>query len=148
MANSEKNGKQTVSELKNGNLVVVREPIMDKDGKQLQTKDGRPFYAYVVRGKIRNRDTKVDFVPKDNGGYEPLDFVFDVSDKAELIMREEIMTDAKGRDTSYTSYVVRSVDEDGCLYECGVKPQRDSDKSLLGMLLNGLRVKTAVEQTA
>ena len=34
------------------------------------------------------------------------------------------------------SYLVRTVDENGEVYECPVKPSRTSDKTLLGMLLN------------
>ena len=37
--------------------------------------------------------------------------------------------------TKGNSYVVHSVDEDGRVYECPVKPARTSDKSLLNMLL-------------
>ena len=41
---------------------------------------------------MRGRDIKVDFAPKDKGGYEPLDILFDVSNKAELLISEEEMT--------------------------------------------------------
>lgn len=111
-------------------LFVERESFVGNDGKE--------YWAYVVKGKVRNREIKVDFAPKDKGGYEPLDIVFDVSDKAELIMSDETMTDANGNTTKYTSYLVRTIDEDGIPYECGVKPARDSDKALLKMLLNQL----------
>ena len=121
----------------NGHVVVVREPILDKNGKQMQTKEGRDYFAYCVRGIVRGRAVKADFTPKDFGGYEPLDIVFDVSPKAELFMEErESESDKTGRITKYMAYWVRSVDDDGRIYECNVKPQRDSDKALLGMLLN------------
>lgn len=102
--------------------------------------DGKDYWAYVVKGQVRGRNIKVDFAPKDKGGYEPLDIVFDVSDKAELIMTNEEMTDNNGNVTKYVSYLVRTVDEDGIPYECGVKPTRDSDKALLKMLLNQLGI--------
>ena len=111
-------------------LYVEREQFVGNDGKE--------YWAYVVKGQVRGRDIKVDFAPKDKGGYEPLDIVFDVSDKAELIMSNEEMTDANGNTTKYVSYLVRTIDEDGVPYECGVKPSRDSDKALLKMLLNQL----------
>lgn len=49
------NTANVVTETVNGNLVMVREPIMGKDGKQLTTKDNRLYYAYIVRGNIRGQ---------------------------------------------------------------------------------------------
>ena len=138
MAN-EKNGKAVVTETVNGNLVITREPINGKNGKQMVTQDGRLYFAYVVRGVIRGQEKKVDFAPKDQGGYEPLDILFDISPKAELIMSEEEMTDASGKVSKYTSYRAQVVDEDGEIWDCGVKPQRDSDKALLKFLLIELK---------
>jgi len=145
MAKNEQNGAD-VTETMNGNLVVTREAITGKDGRQLVTKDGRLYYSYIVRGIIRGHETKVDFAPKDKGGYEPLDLLFDVSPKAMLIMSEEEMTDESGNKTHYTAYKIQAVDEDGEIWECGVKPQRDSDKALLKFLLIEMK-KTAVKQT-
>lgn len=144
MANERKqNGKEVSTEVTETavvekNLTVEREVIKDKDGKQYQSRDGRAYFAYVVRGVVRGREVKVDFAPKDKGGYEPLDIVFDVAPKADLIMTEEEMTNDSGKKQKYMAYKVRTVDEDGIIYECGVKPSRDSDKSLLSMLLNTL----------
>lgn len=145
-----KNTTAVVTETQNGNLVMVREAINGKDGKQLLTKDGRPYYAYIVRGLIRGQAKKIDFAPKDNGGYEPLDILFDISPKAELIMTDEVMTNEDGTKTPYTSYKVQAVDEDGEVWECGVKPQRDSDKALLKFLLIelGKQAKKAAEGAA
>lgn len=139
MAN-EKNVTAVAAETLNGNLVVVREPIKDKNGKQMKTQDGRDYFAYLVRGKVRGRDVKIDFSPKDVGGYEPLDILFDISPKAELLMEErESESDKSNRVTKYMAYWLRVIDEDGAVWECGVKPQRDSDKTLLGYLLNETR---------
>ena len=85
----EQNGTAVATETMNGNLVLIREPIMGKDGKQLVTKDGRLYFAYVVRGIIRGHEKKVDFVPKDQGGYDPLDILFDIAPKAELTKCED-----------------------------------------------------------
>jgi len=105
--------------------------------------DGKDYWAYETKGKVRNRDVKVDFAPKDKGGYEVLDIVFDVSPTAELIITNETMTDSiSGRKTKYTSYKVRTTDEFGMDYECNVKPSQDSDKSLLTMLLNQLKANS------
>ena len=77
-------------------------------------------------------------MPKDKGGYEPLDIVFDVNPTAELIMSEDEMINDNGKTTKYTTYKVKNVDEFGVVYECSIKPARDSDKALLSMLLNTL----------
>lgn len=139
MANETKKTANVVTETQNGNLVMVREPIIGKDGKQLKTKDGRPYFAYIVRGNVRGQEKKVDFAPKDKGGYEPLDVLFDMSDKVELTMSDEVMTNDDGTKTPYVAYRAQVVDEDGEIWDCGVKPQRDSDKALLKFLLICLR---------
>ncbi len=117
-------------------LTIERETYNGKDDKQ--------YWAYLVRGKVRGRDVKVDFKPKDAGGYEPLDIVFDVAPTATLIISDEETTDKNGDKVKYTAYTVRNVDDAGIVYECGVKPRQDSDKSLLLMLLNTLDA-TAVQ---
>lgn len=121
MANESK-----VNNVNNG-LVLERESFKGNDGKD--------YFSYFLKGKVRNRDVKVDFAPKDKGGYEPLDIIFDVNPKAELVMSEETMVDTNGKETKYMTYKARTIDEDGLVYECGIKPSRDSDKALLGMLL-------------
>lgn len=103
-------------------------------------RDNEQYWAYLVRGKVRGRDVKVDFKPKDVGGYEPLDIVFDVKSTATLVVTDEEMEDKNGEKVKYTTYTARNVDENGIVYECGVKPRQDSDKSLLSMLLNTLNV--------
>ena len=125
--------KEVEQEVQATQLFVERESFKGNDGKD--------YWAYIVKGKVRDRNIKVDFAPKDKGGYEPLDIVFEVSPKAELLMTNETMTDASGKKTKYVSYQVRTIDEFGIEYVCGVKPSRDSDKALLGMLLNQLRAE-------
>ena len=120
------------------NLTLIRESFDGKDGKK--------YWAYMVKGNVRGREVKVDFVPKDIGGYEPLDIVFDVQDKAELIIGQEQITDSYGNKNTYTTYKAQNVDEFGIVYDCGIKPQRDSDKSLLTMLLNVLNVQAKAEE--
>lgn len=111
-------------------LTVEREQYTGKDKKQ--------YWAYIVKGKVRGRDVKVDFKPKDAGGYEPLDIVFDVAPTASLIMTDEETTNTNGEKVKYTAYKVQNIDEYGIIYECGIKPRQDSDKALLTMLLNTL----------
>lgn len=123
---------ETEQENKLFKLFIERESFKGTDGKQ--------YWSYILKGQVRGRAVKVDFAPKDKGGYEPLDIVFDVSPKAELLMTDEEMTNDNGKTMKYTSYRVRTVDENGMEYVCGVKPSRDSDKALLGMLLNQLKI--------
>ena len=118
-----------------GNFVIVREPIKGANGKQLKTQDGRLYFAYVLHGKLRNRPVKVDFSPKDKGGYLPLDLVFDVSEKAELYI-SEVVQEINGTKSKRTVYTVNTVDEDGILWKCEVKPTRGSDRDMLAMLIN------------
>lgn len=118
-------------------LFVERESFVGSNGEQ--------YWAYVTKGQVRGRDVKIDFCPKDKGGYEPLDIVFSISPeaKAELIMCNETMTDANGKVTKYVSYKVVNKDEFGPL-ECGIRPARDSDKALLTMLINQLNATNKV----
>ena len=48
--------------------------------------------------------------------------------------------------TIYDTYKVRNVDEHDIVYECDVKPQRNSDKSLLLMLLNVLQAEEKAKE--
>lgn len=141
--------KQTafVAETMNGNFVIEREAIKDKRGKQLVTEDGRLYFAYLLRGVLRGRSVKVDFSPKDKGGYLPLDLVFDVSPKAELLITEEV-TEFNGTKNRRTVYTVNTVDEDGVVWKCEVKPTKKSDSDLLAMLINLIGATVPVTQTA
>lgn len=123
------------------NEIEVKE-LKTKDKLFLQREtftgnDGKEYYSYLLKGKVRNRDIKVDFAPKDKGGYEVLDIVFEVG-AVELVIAEETMTSQDGKKTKYTTYKAIAYDEENSPYECGVKPSRDSDKALLKMLLNSL----------
>ena len=130
--------KVNVTETKN---VEVKENKIYVERESFKGNDGKEYWSYLLKGKVRGRDVKVDFAPKDKGGYEPLDILFDVQPKAELLMSKEEMTDSAGNKTKYTTYTLQTVDTDGTIYQCGVKPARDSDKALLGMLLNVLGKK-------
>ena len=130
-----------------GNFVIVREPIKGANGKQLKTQDGRLYFAYLLHGKLRNRPVKVDFSPKDKGGYELLDLVFDVSPKAELNI-SEVVQEMNGVKTRRTVYTVNTVDENGQIWKAEVKPTRVSDRDMLAMLINliGAQIKTETEE--
>lgn len=132
----------------NGNFVIMRKPIKGANGKQLVTKDGRLYYSYIIDGVLRGRHVEVDFSPKDKGGYQPLDLVFDVSPKAELFITE-VVQEMNGVKQRRTVYTVNTVDEDGIVWKAEVKPSRTSDRDMLAMLINliGAKVET-VDDTA
>lgn len=100
-------------------------------------KDGKTYYLYFIKGNIRGRDIRVLIVPPDKGGYTVLDIVFGEEMEAELVLNPyEIKDESTGKVIKGNSYAVRTVDEEGEVYECAIKPFRASDKALLNMLLN------------
>ena len=99
-------------------------------------KNGKTYFSYFVRGKIRGKEVKVAVVPPDKGGYAVLDIVFGNEMKAELVSTPfEIKDDATGKSIKGNTYSVRTVDENGEVFECNVKPYRNSDKTLLNMIM-------------
>ena len=115
-------------EEQNTKLFVERDTFTGSDGKK--------YWNYFLRAKIRERDKKINFSPKDKGGYDFLDMVFEIADKAELVISEEEMTNEITKKVSkYKTYKLVVKDEDGLEFECGVRPSKDSDKSLMNMLI-------------
>ena len=99
-------------------------------------KNGRTFFSYFIKGNIRGKEVKVAVVPPDKGGYTVLDIVFGDAMAAELVLKPyEIKDESTGRVISGNTYAVQTVDEDGEIYECSIKPYRNSDKALLNMLV-------------
>ena len=104
--------------------------------KEAYEKDGKTYSGYCVRGMVRGKEVKVAVVPPDFGGYRVLDIIYGDSDKAELVTKPfEIRDDKTERVVRGNTYAVRSVDENGEVFECAIKPFRPSDKALLEMLL-------------
>ena len=99
-------------------------------------KNGKTYYGYFVSGAIRGRQVKVGIKPPDNGGYTVLDIVFDGAMEADLTVTPFEMKTEDGRVITGNTYAVTSVDaEMGEVYSCKVKPARESDKTLLQMLV-------------
>ena len=99
-------------------------------------KNGKSYFSYFVKGCVRGKDFRVLGTPPDRGGYTVLDIVFGEAMSAELTVTPfEMKDEATGRIISGKTYGVRSVDEDGTVYECKIKPFRQSDKALLEMLV-------------
>ena len=67
-----------------------------------------------------------------------LDILFDGAMEADLTVTPFELTTEDGRVITGNTYAVTSVDpETGVVYSCKVKPARESDKTLLQMLLGG-----------
>ena len=99
-------------------------------------KDGKTFYSYFIKGVIRGKDVRILVTPPDKGGFTVLDIVFVNEMQADLIVNPyEIKDDATGNVIKGNTYAVHSVDENGEVYECTIKPFRQSDKALLNMLI-------------
>ncbi len=118
-------------------LFVTRKSFTSK-------KDGKEYFNYVLKGTIRRtvggklleKEVEVDFVAKDQGGYEVLDIIFFNTDSAELVIEHKTMTNDKtGEVLSFNEYTIQSVDDDGTVFGYKVKLQRESDKSLLDAIL-------------
>lgn len=102
--------------------------------------NGKTYHHYFIQGMVRGREVKVELAPPnkdtDMGGYTVLDIVFGDADRADLIIEPFEVEDEKTKKVIKANrYIVRTVDEDGKVYECTVKPSRTSDRSLLNMLL-------------
>ena len=110
-------------------ILVERETYIGK-------KDNQEHFSYFIKGVIRGKEAKVRIVPPDFGGYNVLEIVFGDSNAAELTVTPFEIKDEKGNVTmTGNTYGVKSVDEDGVVYECKIKPFQESDKALLAMLL-------------
>ena len=114
-------------EKKNQNKIVVERETYEKDGKS--------FFSYFIKGNIRGKDIRVLVTPPDKGGYAVLDIVFGNEMKADLVANPYEIKDDSGNVIKGNTYAVRSVDADGTVYECNIKPFRQSDKALLNMLM-------------
>ena len=102
--------------------------------------NGKMYNHYYIKGVVRGREVKIVLAPLNNdpdmGGYTVLDIVFGDADRADLIIEPFEIEDEKTKKVIKANrYIVRSVDDDGKVYECTVKPSRTSDRSLLNMLL-------------
>ena len=103
--------------------------------REVYEKDGKEYFSYFIKGNVRGKDVRVLITPPDKGGYTVLDIVFGNEMAAELTLTPYEIKDEKGKVLKGNTYGVRSVDEDEQVYECKIKPFRDSDKALLNMLL-------------
>ena len=114
----------------NKNIMVERETF---------EKNGKTYYSYFIKGNIRGKDIRIQIAPpdakEDKGAYAVLDVVFGEEMEAELVVTPFEMKGEDGQKITGNTYMVRSYDEEGQVYECKVKPARPSDKNFLNMIL-------------
>ena len=111
----------------NNKIIVERETFESK---------GKTYYTYFIKGQVRGKDVRVAVIPPDKGGYAVLDIVFGDAMEAELVAKPfEIRDDKTKRVVRGNTYAVRTVEDNGTIYECAIKPAKPSDKSLLEMLM-------------
>lgn len=112
--------------MENYNIKVERETY---------EKNGKTNFTYFIRGVVRGKPVRIAVVPPDFGGYTVLDIVFNDDMQADLVITPFSLKNDSGETISGNTYSVRSVDENGEVYECKIKPFRRSDKDMLNMLL-------------
>ncbi|MDE6473481.1 MAG: hypothetical protein K2L70_00070 [Clostridia bacterium] len=100
---------------------------------------GKSFFEYFISGNVRGKDVKIKLAPpnaNDKGGYTVLDIVFGNESQADFVVEPYEFKDASGNLISGNKFLVRTVDKDtGETYESAIKPARNSDKTLLAMLM-------------
>lgn len=100
---------------------------------------GKEYFEYFIKGNVRGRDVKVKLAPPDKtdkGAFTVLDIVFGDSNKAEFAVVPYEFQDSTGKTIVGNKFFVRTTDaETGEIYECQVKPAKQSDKTLLAMLM-------------
>lgn len=100
---------------------------------------GKTYAEYYISGNVRGKDVKIKLAPpdkNDKGGYTVLDIVFGNETEADFIVEPFEFVNGEGKTVSGNRFLVRTVDkETGEVYECSVKPARNSDKTMLGMLM-------------
>src|SRR5574344_2428140 len=111
------------------NKIIVEKGTFEYNDKE--------YSSYFIAGKIKGKDVKVALMPPDKGGWAVLDILFSDTNQGELVVKPYELKDEKTGKVTATgnTYAVRTVDENGEIYECAVKPFKSSDKALLNMLL-------------
>lgn len=103
--------------------------------RETYEKNGNTYYTYFVKANIRGKDVRIAVTPPDKGGFAVLDIVFGNEMKADLIAKPYEIKDDAGNVIKGNTFSVQSVDEQGEVFECPIKPFRASDKTLLNMLI-------------
>ena len=108
-------------------LIVEREKFEFK---------GKEYMGYFVKGIVKGREVRATLKPQDINGYTVLDIIFEGANEVELVANPySIKDETTGETKTGYTFLARSVDENGEVYECPVKHSRGSDKAILNMLV-------------
>ncbi len=99
--------------------------------------NGKTYNSYFIKGNVKGKDVQAALMPPDKGGWAVLDILFADTNEGELVVKPYELRDEKTGKVTATgnTFAVRTIDADGEVYECPVKPLRSSDKALLNMLI-------------
>jgi hypothetical protein len=90
-------------------------------------KDGKNFACYKATGKVMGKEVEVDLVPKDVGGYQLLEIVFQGKKEVDLVPVINKFT-IDGREIESTKYFATTADKDGVVYQLEVIPRLNTGK--------------------
>lgn len=109
--------------------------------KRVTGGDGRKFWNYFVKGMKKGKEIKADLTPKDMGGYEQLDDIFEDRDKVLLTITNGTR-DSGGKKVKFTSYSVVGEGDYGIKYSISMKQRESSDLSALEYLIAKARYES------
>lgn len=100
---------------------------------------GKQYFEYFISGVVRGKEIKVKLAPPDKtdkGAYTLLDVIFGDEEKADFVVEPYEFKDNNGNTIAGNRFLVRTVDkETGKIFECPIKPAKNSDKTFLAMLM-------------
>ena len=141
---AEKQSKEIQAEVKEIQAAEAKELLVKVTREKFGEKDGVNLYSYHIHAIIRGKDKDISLMPKDNGGYELLQIIFDDLETVDgIIVFSEFTTDAGEIIKSILVEVF--VVDDGIRYAYQLKAQRDSDKATLQILAQILKAKLNVK---
>ncbi len=141
---AEKQSKEIQAEVKENQAAETKELLVKVTRTSFGEKDGIKLYSYHINAIIRGKEKVISLVPKDNGGYDLLNIIFDEQDTVDgAIVFSEFTTDSGEKIQSIM--VETFVIDDGIRYAYQLKSQRDSDKATLQILAQILKAKLNIK---
>lgn len=107
--------------------------------KVFKTKDKKELMGYYVIGSVRKRDIVGSIIPSDFGGFDLLDIISSDEDNPPMLIRLKYSMPNTQTGEVVSGYTYEMVSFDPMVNEyirCKVKPQRQSDKSVIEMLFS------------
>ncbi|MBQ8356217.1 MAG: hypothetical protein IJX39_00250 [Clostridia bacterium] len=108
-----------------------------------RTRGAKPVHVYNIEGELRGQKISVAMNPPDKRGFSLLDLVYGDAVALPLWMVPYEMKDDNGQKISGCTYKIMSLDAEGDVLECKMKPRQDSDKRMLECLIRKAQKKAA-----